>query len=168
MGRGTYDENQSPKSQGTLAREAFFWEYAMETRNRFPNLILMLTGGFRSRKGVEAALGNNVCDLVGIGRPAVVEPEFPRLIMSEISSYQDAKLPLKKVAPPPLSTFFQIRAFGGGAETVSTKFELLLSIFLQLMTFFSAFTLGRFAEWLQGSRSIHLRDIARCEIWEKI
>ncbi|KAH8697968.1 NADH:flavin oxidoreductase [Talaromyces proteolyticus] len=117
MGRGTYSDRKTHRSHGTLAREAFFWEYAVKTRKRFPNLILMLTGGFRSRQGIEDALQNNVCDLVGIGRPAVINPAYPRLIMTNTSPDHQAKVSLNKVATPFWSTFFQINALGGGAET---------------------------------------------------
>jgi 2,4-dienoyl-CoA reductase-like NADH-dependent reductase (Old Yellow Enzyme family) len=119
MGRGKDAERQTHKSKRTLAREAFFWSYAVETRKRFPNLILMLTGGFRSRQGIEAALQNNVCDLVGVGRPAVINPAFPQLITTNTCPDHEAKAPLNKVATPFLANFFQISALGGGAETVS-------------------------------------------------
>jgi hypothetical protein len=34
------------KSERTLEREAYFLEFATEVRKRFPDLVLMVTGGF--------------------------------------------------------------------------------------------------------------------------
>ncbi|KAJ6143126.1 hypothetical protein N7471_002579 [Penicillium samsonianum] len=101
MGRGLRDETRNGK----------------KTRKRFPNLILLLTGGFRTRKGIEAALKGGVCDLVGIGRPAVLNPDFPRLIMDDIYSDKEARVVFSKVPIPFLARLLRIRMLGGGAET---------------------------------------------------
>lgn len=119
MGRGLKEESGDPNSHGTESREAFFIDFARETRKRFPRLILLLTGGFRTRKGIEAALKGDVCDLVGIGRPAVLRPDFPRLVMDDVYSDQEAKVVFRKVPVPFLARLLQIRILGGGAETVS-------------------------------------------------
>jgi hypothetical protein len=37
----------------------------------------MLTGGFRTQKGMEAALESNSLDVIGLGRPFVLYPELP-------------------------------------------------------------------------------------------
>ena len=118
MGRGLRDETSTAKSQNFESREAFFLDFATEARKRFPNLILLLTGGFRTRKGIEAALKDGVCDLVGIGRPAVLRPQFPKLIMNDTHSDQEARMVFSKVPIPFLARLLQIRMLGGGAETV--------------------------------------------------
>ena len=41
----------------------------------------MVTGDFRSRAGMEAFLQSGACDLIGIGRPAVVWPHLPKEIL---------------------------------------------------------------------------------------
>jgi 2,4-dienoyl-CoA reductase-like NADH-dependent reductase (Old Yellow Enzyme family) len=84
------------KSTRTAAREAFFLDFAKETRRRFPNLVLMLTGGFRSRAGAEAAIKDNACDLVGIARPAAVNPRFAALLLDEGTSDEDAQISLDR------------------------------------------------------------------------
>ncbi|KAL5360787.1 hypothetical protein BJX96DRAFT_165427 [Aspergillus floccosus] len=117
MGRGLRDEPSNARSWNTVNREAFFLDFATQARKRFPNLILLLTGGFRTRKGIEAALKDGVCDLVGIGRPAVLRPDFPRLIMNDIYSDDEARVVFAKVPIPFLAGLFQIRMLGGGAET---------------------------------------------------
>jgi 2,4-dienoyl-CoA reductase-like NADH-dependent reductase (Old Yellow Enzyme family) len=52
----------------TRIREAYFLEYA-EAIKAVAAMPLMVTGGFRSRAGMEAALNSGVCDVIGIARP---------------------------------------------------------------------------------------------------
>ncbi|KAL6230074.1 hypothetical protein BDW75DRAFT_234697 [Aspergillus navahoensis] len=68
-----------------------------ENPRRFPNLVLMLTGGFRSRAGAEAAIRENACDLVGIARPAAVNPKFAALLLDEDTSDEDAQISLDRL-----------------------------------------------------------------------
>ncbi|KAB8265370.1 hypothetical protein BDV32DRAFT_116454 [Aspergillus pseudonomiae] len=117
MGRGLQEETATKSVQRTAAREAFFFDFAKETRKRFPGLILMLTGGFRSRRGIQAALKGGACDIVGVGRPAVVCPNFPELMMDEKYTDDEANVVLGKVPTPLWARIFQIRVLGGGAET---------------------------------------------------
>lgn len=115
---------EPPKTTRTAAREAFFLSFATETRIRFPNLILMLTGGFRTRAGAEDAIKQNACDIIGIGRPAAVNPKFPQLLLDESLSDEEAGLPLKKVGLPWYVRVLPIKAIGAGAESVSFPFFL--------------------------------------------
>lgn len=112
---------QPEKSQRTLAREAFFLEFARETRKRFPTLVLMLTGGFRSRAGAEFALRENACDLIGIARPAAVDPAFARRLLDESVPEEEAQMFLGKVKPPFLLSLLPIKAVGAGLESVSSS-----------------------------------------------
>ncbi len=109
---------QPQKSARTIAREAFFLEFASAVRSRYPSVVLMLTGGFRSRAGAEYALSQNACDLVGIGRPAAVDPAFPRLFLDESLSEDEAQLELKKIGLPFWAKWIPIVAITAGAETV--------------------------------------------------
>ncbi|GIJ98862.1 hypothetical protein Aspvir_000983 [Aspergillus viridinutans] len=113
----TNSQPHPEKSQRTLAREAFFLEFARETRKRFPTLILMLTGGFRSRAGAEHALRENACDLIGFGRPAAVEPAFARRLLDESVSAEEAEMHLNKVKPPFLLRWLSNKAVGAGLES---------------------------------------------------
>lgn len=119
MGRGVRDESSRGQSQSTESREAFFLDFARQTRKQFPDLILLLTGGFRTRKGIEGALNSGACDLVGIGRPAVLKPDFPRLMMDDMYTDQEARVVFSKVQVPFLASLLKMRMLGGGAETVS-------------------------------------------------
>ncbi|OBT60999.1 hypothetical protein VE03_09728 [Pseudogymnoascus sp. 23342-1-I1] len=92
MGRGLRDEMGNERNGRALSREGFFLDFATEARKRFPELILMLTGGFRSRKGAEAALQSGACDLVGIGRAAVVRPNLSQLMLENMYSDEEASV----------------------------------------------------------------------------
>ncbi|CAG8138418.1 unnamed protein product [Penicillium olsonii] len=121
------DKSQTvKKSARTAAREAFFLDFAKETRNRYPNLVLMLTGGFRSRSGAEAAIKENACDIVGMARPAAINPSFPQVLLDESIPDEDAQISLSRVRPGFLATLLRSQVLGAGAETVSSLRAALL------------------------------------------
>jgi 2,4-dienoyl-CoA reductase-like NADH-dependent reductase (Old Yellow Enzyme family) len=62
-------------SASTAAREAYFGEFAAAARRAVRGqLRVMLTGGFVTVAGMNAALAGGECDLVGLARPFVAEP----------------------------------------------------------------------------------------------
>ena len=72
------------RKESTIAREAYFLEYAQDIRKAV-SLPLMVTGGFRTREGIEDALQSNVCQMVGIGRPLCADPYcIKKMIAGEI------------------------------------------------------------------------------------
>lgn len=73
-----YEEN---KRASTIAREAYFLSYAEEIR-KVAKMPLMVTGGFRSRAGMEAAIDFGACDLCGVARPLCVDPDVPKKLLS--------------------------------------------------------------------------------------
>jgi 2,4-dienoyl-CoA reductase-like NADH-dependent reductase (Old Yellow Enzyme family) len=70
---GLEAQDRLPKSERTLAREAYFIEFARTLRAR-TRLPLMLTGGLRSRAGMQAALDEGV-DVIGVARPLGGQPD---------------------------------------------------------------------------------------------
>lgn len=77
---------EETKRASTRAREAYFLTYAEEIRS-VATMPLMVTGGFRSQAGMEAAIASGACDVCGIARPLCVEPDTPNKLMSgEIDS----------------------------------------------------------------------------------
>ncbi|KAJ5486447.1 hypothetical protein N7530_000747 [Penicillium desertorum] len=117
VGYGKANLATEPKSSRTAAREAFFLEFSKEVRQRHPELVLMLTGGFRSRAGAEAAIRDNACDLVGIGRPAAIDAKFPRLLLDEGVGDDEAQLLLNKAPVPWYTRFLPLHLIGAGAES---------------------------------------------------
>ena len=66
-------ERSEQRKESTIAREAYFLEYAKDIRKAV-SLPLMVTGGFRTKEGIEDALQSNICQIIGIGRPLCVDP----------------------------------------------------------------------------------------------
>jgi 2,4-dienoyl-CoA reductase-like NADH-dependent reductase (Old Yellow Enzyme family) len=69
-----------PVRASTRAREAYFLDYA-EAIRQVARMPLMVTGGFRSRQAMEAALAG-ACDVIGLGRPLCWQPDFPRRLLA--------------------------------------------------------------------------------------
>ncbi|OAA60077.1 Aldolase-type TIM barrel [Cordyceps fumosorosea ARSEF 2679] len=112
-------------SASTATREAFFLDFASAIRKTFPGLLLMVTGGFRSRLGLEYAVKSGACDLTGIGRPSVLEPRLPRsIIFNADVSDEDARLPTKSFSQATLSRWLGIKGLGGGTETLGYLGEI--------------------------------------------
>jgi 2,4-dienoyl-CoA reductase-like NADH-dependent reductase (Old Yellow Enzyme family) len=70
----------------TRAREAYFLEYAERVRTAISQtgatLPLMVTGGFRSTSVMTDAIASGAIDVVGIGRPMIMEPDLPRRLLA--------------------------------------------------------------------------------------
>ena len=94
---GTYEQPQLLGVQGraeealpvrasTRVRESYFLEYAAAIR-KVAEIPLMVTGGFRSRVGMEAALAGGDTDMIGIARPFCTHTDCARrLLAREIES----------------------------------------------------------------------------------
>ncbi len=65
----------------TVAREAYFLEFAEKVRKRV-DVPLMVTGGFRTESGMAEAVASGATDLVGLARSLAVEADFPKRIMA--------------------------------------------------------------------------------------
>ncbi len=78
-----YTENVAAS---TRAREAYFIDYAAAIA-KVAKMPLMVTGGFRTRAGMEEALASGACQVVGIGRPLCGDPlSAKRLTNGEIAA----------------------------------------------------------------------------------
>lgn len=69
-----------PLRPSTRAREAYFLDYASAIR-RVARMPLMVTGGFRTRPAMVAALEED-CDVIGLGRPLCWQPDLPRRLLA--------------------------------------------------------------------------------------
>ena len=77
---------EEEKRESTRMREAYFLEYAEEMRAAVKT-PLMVTGGFRTHAGMEAALASGACDLIGLARPMCLLPDLPaQLLNGEIET----------------------------------------------------------------------------------
>ncbi|KAF7554936.1 hypothetical protein G7Z17_g2540 [Cylindrodendrum hubeiense] len=106
------------KSARTTEREAFFLEFANAVRHEIPSTPLMVTGGFRTRKGMDDAIAGGACELVGIGRPAALNPELPKnTILNPEVTGADAKVYARRIHPSWFVKWIGAKAIGAGAET---------------------------------------------------
>jgi 2,4-dienoyl-CoA reductase-like NADH-dependent reductase (Old Yellow Enzyme family) len=112
--------DNSPSTMRTTKREAFFLDYAKAVRERCPRLLLMVTGGFRTRKAMQSALDNSFCDLIGLGRPSAAWPHLPKdIILNASVQEEDAQVHLSVNQPPWLLKLVPIKLIGFGADVVS-------------------------------------------------
>ena len=80
------------RKASTIAREAYFLDFAEKIRKEV-KCHLMVTGGFRTVEGMNAALDSGACDFIGIARPLAVETDLTdRLIAGQDVRYAVHKI----------------------------------------------------------------------------
>jgi 2,4-dienoyl-CoA reductase-like NADH-dependent reductase (Old Yellow Enzyme family) len=81
---GTYESTAMvtgmPQRESTRAREAYFLEFA-ERFSQELSVPVMLTGGFRTRQGMNDALDSGAVAIVGLARPITYEPDLPQRLV---------------------------------------------------------------------------------------
>ncbi len=90
-----------PKAASTVAREAYFVDFAKTMRASL-TMPLLVTGGFRTRRAMNAALETGGADVIGLGRPICVDTAGPAKLLAgadELDRWEN-KL---KLLPPWLS-----------------------------------------------------------------
>ena len=85
-------------SRPTQKQEGLFFDYAAAIR-KISDIPLILTGGMRTRRGMEHALSTGVCELVGMARPLALEPDLPRRLLA--GEAEGARPVTLKLPPPP-------------------------------------------------------------------
>lgn len=114
MSGGSYE---APAMQGvardgrTLAREAYFLEFAREIR-AVAKMPVMVTGGIRRRAVAEEVIASQV-DMVGIGTALAIEPDLPR-------QWRDAR----NVVPELPAITWKNKALASVANMAVVKFQL--------------------------------------------
>jgi len=78
---------QEPKKASTAAREAYFLGFAEKARAT-TKLPLMVTGGFRTATGMNAALRTGALDVVGLARLLAIDPDAPAALLQGRDSAQ--------------------------------------------------------------------------------
>lgn len=81
---GTYESPemaQETAKASTRKREAFFMDYAEKIR-ALVDVPLVVTGGFRSTKGMNDALATGALDMIGIARPLAIDPDVPNQVLA--------------------------------------------------------------------------------------
>ena len=95
---GTYEApamagaKEDKRKASTIAREAYFLDFAEKIRQQV-SCHLMVTGGFRTAQGMNAALESGACDFIGIARPFAVETDLTdRLLVGQDVRYAVDKI----------------------------------------------------------------------------
>ncbi|MBT8088096.1 MAG: NADH:flavin oxidoreductase/NADH oxidase family protein [Gammaproteobacteria bacterium] len=104
--------------ESTRAREAYFFDYAVAAR-RVAKMPLMVTGGFRTAAGMNEALAGGDVDIIGLGRPLCIDPDFPRKILSGAIQHADDVEAGLRIGPGwlgPASPVAAIKAINGFAR----------------------------------------------------
>lgn len=130
---------KAPKiKESTRIRESYFTEFAERVANiTGTKCPLQLSGGFRSRTGMADAILSGACDLIGLGRTAVLEPDIPkRLLNAEIDDDEafaaphivrgqwfSNMIPIKVVGSglPIQFFYFNMRRLGAGLKSDPNK-----------------------------------------------
>ncbi len=105
------------KKQSTIAREAYFIEFAEQLRPLLKKTKVYVTGGLRTAAGMAKAVGEGACDGIGIGRPLAAEPYLVKEIL-------EGKVTgaIENFVPLPLNTQSsgtQLHQIGFGDDLVS-------------------------------------------------
>ena len=122
---GTYEQleffkghDPSEIRDSTRSREAMFLEYAKSIK-AVATMPIMVTGGFRTRAGMQAALTEGHTDMIGVARPFCLDPDFPLAMMAgtlDALPVPEDKLVLGKGHWGPNSTSGNIRALNNFAQ----------------------------------------------------
>ncbi|TRZ90968.1 MAG: NADH:flavin oxidoreductase/NADH oxidase family protein, partial [Rhodocyclaceae bacterium] len=81
---------KAPVKESTRQREAYFLEFAEKARKAVKT-PLVVTGGFRSARGMAAAISSGAVDLVGLARILAIEPDLPNRLLSGKEPTQQVK-----------------------------------------------------------------------------
>jgi 2,4-dienoyl-CoA reductase-like NADH-dependent reductase (Old Yellow Enzyme family) len=116
--------------ESTRQREAYFLEFAERLRSQV-SLPLMVTGGFRTAAAMSAAIESGAVDLIGLGRPLAVDPDFPRLLLagksSEVAGMEPRSIGVRKLDAMAEVVWYttQLWRMGRGLEPAVTKSSLV-------------------------------------------
>jgi len=114
---GDRDAPKSAAQAATAAREAYFLEFAPAIREALARAALMVTGGFRTAAAMDRALREDGVDVIGLGRPLLVEPAGAAELLAGRASLRRVEDELR-VGPGPLSPrsrFATVKALNASA-----------------------------------------------------
>jgi len=102
--------------ESTRIRECYFTEFAERVaRIGGTKCPLQLSGGFRSRNGMADAISSGACDLIGLGRTAILQPNIPKdLLLNEAIPDEKALAKPHIVKGQWLSNMIPIKVVGSG------------------------------------------------------
>lgn len=139
---GTYEapvmmEGQR-KKDSTIKREAYFLDYC-EKISKLVSTPLLLTGGFRTLKGMNEALESGACQMIGLARSLAIDPDFSKnllkgkLVESPVKPLTSGIKAIDKLVPIEITWYTaQLHRMGKGLSpnpNASVKYCVLKTIF---------------------------------------
>src|SRR3954447_11477721 len=109
-------DRPDPGADAPPEREVYFWDAAQKL-SAAVDVPVLLTGGFRTRSAMEAALAAGV-DLIGIGRPLAVDPMLARRLVE--GSVDEVERPAPRIGGPARLQ----KLLGGAANTGWHRFQM--------------------------------------------
>ncbi|KAA6410932.1 MAG: hypothetical protein FRX48_05242 [Lasallia pustulata] len=74
-------ENLTSKLHNPFGAKTYFTEFAERVQGLNSNVPIQLSGDFRSRVGMADAIQSGACQLIGLGRTAVLDPDISKSIL---------------------------------------------------------------------------------------
>ncbi|OAV98811.1 hypothetical protein PTTG_05335 [Puccinia triticina 1-1 BBBD Race 1] len=126
-----FPQSKSEKERvGT--REAYYLEFTQEAHQLLRHIsseaqrpcpVLMTTGGFRSRSGMATAISNEETDLIGLGRPACLDPLLSTKILDpNLANYVCPNPPVPGVTM--WKILVPVKLIGAGFKTMWHTWQL--------------------------------------------
>jgi 2,4-dienoyl-CoA reductase-like NADH-dependent reductase (Old Yellow Enzyme family) len=110
-------DRPEPDDDAAPDREVYFWDAAVRAAQAV-DLPVLLTGGFRTRGAMDAALESGAAALIGIGRPLAVDPMLARRLLD--GEVDELARPAPRIGgPQPLQ-----KLLGGAANTGWHRYQL--------------------------------------------
>ncbi|CAF1240284.1 unnamed protein product [Rotaria sordida] len=85
---GTYEHDTRSKRTNRL--DTNFIEFVAKVR-KTTKIALIVTGGFRTREGMNDAIRSDACDFVGIARPVCIQFNLPQILLNRNIPDNDAR-----------------------------------------------------------------------------
>lgn len=108
---GLEEEDPQQIAESTIAREAYFIDFAKAMKNEL-TIPLMVTGGFRTRSAMEQALKAGAADMIGLGRPLCVQPDGPKRLINGMAILPKKETQLQ-LFPPWLASLRKLKTMRG-------------------------------------------------------
>jgi len=90
--------------ESTRKRLAFYIDFTDQLRAAAPDMPVCLTGGWRSAEGMHQAINTKRVDLIGLGRPILMNPSFANQLVSYSHSVAHTDSPLS----PPIARPYEL------------------------------------------------------------
>lgn len=90
---GNYESPAFVQKESSRQREAYFMDFAARVKQSVKAPVVV-TGGFRTAEAMESAVVSGGVDMIGLGRPLLLDPDLPRRVLAGESVTSQVK-PLK-------------------------------------------------------------------------